>query len=317
MMTEPEHSNQGKPVLLGLVPPVLRARGFRLYTQGGGRLVDLWQYGGAAILGHTPAGILRSLKNTAERGLFVPFPHPLENRLRKALSRLFPDRVFRLYPDTLSLRRALIQAGLSGPGEWPFYDPALSSNQGRPPDSGPEMSSDNPARFPDRPLSLWRPFLEGPEGPPSPASPFVPVLPWPAAPRVLVLEPEQAHPFPPPDLIPPVFLAAALRGVYDLIAAGPERGVVKFRHIKKALSQSKWRRRGIYLSLTETLAEEDYAGLFRRFLEQGFLLPPAQDQPLILPACLSPGEEAKLAQLLVPAQQTAGVQDNILKKSLN
>jgi hypothetical protein len=128
----------------------------------------------------------------------------------------------------------------------------------------------------------------------------MPVLPWPAAPRVLVLEPEQeaVYPFPPPDPFPPAFLAAALRGIYDLIAAGPERGRMKFRHIKKALSQSIWRRRGIYLSLAGTLTGDAYAEVFRRFLEQGFLLPPGQEQPLILPACLSPGEEAKLARLL-------------------
>jgi hypothetical protein len=132
----------------------------------------------------------------------------------------------------------------------------------------------------------------------------MPILPWPAAPRVLVLDPalEQSHPFPPSDLIPPAFLAAALRGIHDLFAAGQERGAMKFRSIKKALAQSKWRRRGIYLSLAGNPAEpftgEAYAGLFRHFLEQGFLLPPGQDQPLILPGELSPGEEAKLARLL-------------------
>jgi hypothetical protein len=295
-MAEPALSGRENSArsLLDLAAPVLRARDFRLYTRGGGRLVDLWQYGGAAILGHTPAGVLRALKNTAERGLFVPFPHPLENRFLKALSRLFPDRVFRFYADTLSLRRALACSGFPGAGEEPFFDPALSREPS--PSGGPS---------PGRTLSLWRPFLTGPkEAAPEDSSGLapllVPVLPWPAAPRVLALEPalEKSYSFPPSDPVSPVFLAAALRAVYDLIAAGPERGEMRFRIIKKALVQSKWRRRGIYLSLAEAPDGDAYAGLFRRFLEQGFLLPPARDQPLILPGCLSPGEEVKLARLL-------------------
>jgi hypothetical protein len=291
-MTEPalpERENSARS-LLGLIKPVLRARDFRLYTQGGGRLVDLWQYNGAAILGHTPPGALRALKNTAERGLFVPFPHPMENRFLKALSRLFPDRVFRFYADTPSLRRALVCSGFPLSGEEPFFDPALSPPSGRT-------------------LSLWRPFLADPKeavedslGKDSSglAPLLVPVLPWPAAPQVLALDPalEKSYSFPPSDPVSPVFLAAALRAIYDLIAAGPERGRIRFRIVKKALAQSKWRRRGIYLSLAGSADNGAYTGLFRRFLEGGFLLPPVRDQPLILPGCLSPGEEAKLARLL-------------------
>jgi glutamate-1-semialdehyde aminotransferase len=64
-----------------LIPPINRARDYRLYTQDGRRLVDLWQYGGRAVLGHNPPGVLRELKNSAERGLFVPLPHPRDKRL--------------------------------------------------------------------------------------------------------------------------------------------------------------------------------------------------------------------------------------------
>jgi hypothetical protein len=66
----------------------------------------------------------------------------------------------------------------------------------------------------------------------------------------------------------------------------------------KALVQSPWQRRGVYLTLAAPLGEEAYTALFRRFLDQGFLLPPCPGQPLILPGQLSPGEEAALAALL-------------------
>ncbi|MDR2748215.1 MAG: hypothetical protein LBB77_12320, partial [Treponema sp.] len=142
------------------LPVILRARDFRLYTQGGGRLVDLWQAGGRAILGHTPAGVFRDFKNYASRGLLAPFPHPQEQRLARALSRLLPGRVFRFYTDLFSLRSALEAAGF--PWRDPLPDPALPG--GLPPAGDPD-SGPLPA--------LWRPFLDEGESPPekSPESP--------------------------------------------------------------------------------------------------------------------------------------------------
>lgn len=277
--------------LLRLVPPILRARDFRLYTQNGRRLVDLWQYGGAAILGHTPAGLLRTLKNTAERGLFAPLPHPQEKRLIKALSSLFAGAgtggttglTFRFYRSDTALRHALAAGGCSVPEDASFSDPALS----------PLPPAPTPIR--------WRPFLDLP-----PDRPLIPVLPlpWPDAPRVLVLPStlqEADTAFPASELLSPLTLAAATRSVYDLIAATPARGRVHYPRIEEALTKSVWQRRGIYLycgadMVDETADEYVYAEIFKHFLEQGFLIPPAQDQPLMLPGVLSAGEEAKLAK---------------------
>ncbi|MDR1302806.1 MAG: hypothetical protein LBK43_10120, partial [Treponema sp.] len=139
------------------VPQVLRAREFHLYTQGGRRLVDLWQYGGAAVLGHTPSALLREVKNSAERGLLTPFPHPLENRFIKALSRLFPGNPCRVYADEAALRRALAAGGFAEAAEAPFPDPAVWSS-------------------PSEVLSLWRPFLPKLEKKEDPLL-LVPVLP--------------------------------------------------------------------------------------------------------------------------------------------
>jgi hypothetical protein len=274
-MIELDLQDQAKS-LLREVPPVLRARDFRLYIQGGGRLLDLWQYGGAAVLGHTPSGVLRELKNTAERGLFTPFPHPLENRFTKALSRLFPGKGFRVYAQETSLRHALATGGYTFQGAAPFPDPAIQRLD------------------PAVPLSLWRPFLEDEPLPPSRL--LIPVLPWALSPRVLVI-PESLE-LPPSDMLSPVILAAGTRSLYDLIAAASERGKLRFPKIQQALRQSKWQRRGIYLHYGEPLDKESYRSLFLHFLEGGFLLPPCQDTPLIIPGILSPGEELRLAELL-------------------
>jgi hypothetical protein len=269
------------------LPVVVRARDFRLYTLGGGRLVDLWQAGGRSILGHSPPRILRELKNSGARGLFAPLPHPQEGRLLKALARLLPGRGFRLYTDRLSLYRALEKAGF--PPAEPFPDPVF-----------------RPPRAPVPDLSLWRPFLKPEAG----ASPLlVPVLPWPLGPWVLALEAALEDRFAPSDPLSPVLLAAAARAVHDLIASGPRGGRPVYPRINRALYgnppensriPSPWRRRGPYLVCEPPPERLPWEDLFRNFLQGGFLIPPAPGEPLILPGILSPGEEAALAALLGP-----------------
>ena len=250
--------------LLKSVPTVLRARGFRLYTQGGRRLVDLWLNGGAAVLGHTPPNMLREIKNTASRGLYAPFPHFTEWRFLKALSQLLVGYSFRLYA--------------------------------APP---PELTG----LFDKGAAKLWRPFSEQ-ENPPL----FIPVIPgiqlWrdelPLGLCVVAAESESyLEQLPPGDILPPVLLAAAARGIYDLLASSMRAKPVLPRTFK-ALQKSPlgWQRQGIYLTLKEKPRDEEWAALFRQFLDAGFLLPPTSSQPVILPGELSPGEDAKLATAL-------------------
>jgi len=249
--------------LLRLVPKVLRARDFYLYLEGGKRLTDLWRSGGRAVLGHKRPRVLAELKNSAERGLFCAFPHPLEKRFIKALGGLFPGRSFRLYLNESSLRLALDKASLSGP------------------------------------VPIWRPFLEN-----TAAAFFTPVLPFPLGPEVLVMEKNMEDSFPQGELIPPVLLAPAARALHDLMAAIKAGKAPGYRKIEKALCQAQsdgkgiWQRRGIYIT-TETKGGA-YKDLFIKFLEGGFLIPPSPVEPVILPFSMSPGEEAKLAELLVP-----------------
>ena len=255
-----------KDGLLMLMPRVLRAREFRLYLEGGKRLVDLWLHGGRAVLGHKPPMVLRELKNAAERGLFTPFPHPCERRLLKALEGFFPNRAFRLYLDSGSLRRALEGAGFT---------------EGVP---------------------VWRPFLETneekPQGAETPV--LLPVLPWPLGPEVLVLDKSLEASFPAGGLIPPVLIAPAARALYNLAAAVKASNWGRMRYIKieKALSGSRWSRHGIYLMLNSGMDGTQYKALFLRFLDGGFLIPPSPAEPAILPASMSKGEEVKLAELL-------------------
>jgi hypothetical protein len=277
--------------LLRLLTRVLRARDFHLYLENGKRLTDLWLAGGRAILGHKPPRVLGELKNAAERGLFTPLPHPVERRFLKALGELFPGRVFRLYTDTGALRQALEEADIPLPTNGLLPDPAFpAGNTGGKPDTG-GLSSVGVAL--GKKASLWRPFAGEKEAPV-----LVPVLPWPLGPEALVLEKDMDASFPAGEIIPPVLLAAATRALYDLLAVIKDGGRASrvYPKIEKAIKNSPWSRRLIYL--TTEMDKEKYTALFRRFLEGGFLIPPSPAEPLILPASMSDGEEAKLAELL-------------------
>jgi len=261
-----------EPSLHCRIPQVLRARGYRLYLSNGSdrkgsrRLVDLWLNGGSAVLGHTPPNLLRELKNTASRGLYAPFPHFSEGRFIKALSKLLPGRSFRLYA--------------APPLE-------LASCAG---------------------LKLWRPYadLENPfAADDEDDSLLVPVIPgiqiWrgglPFGLCVIAAKHGLNPGLPPGDMLSPVLLTAAARGIYDIIAA-PERGKPNLPLVFKALKTSIWQRNGIYLTLREAVNRNDWETLFNKFLEAGFLLPPTPFQPLILPGELSEGEQSKMAAVI-------------------
>ena len=254
--------------LLRLLPRVLRARDFHLYSENGKRLTDLWLQGGRAILGHKGPRFVAELKNAAERGLFSPFPHTTERRIIKALAEIFPGRAFRLFLNESSLRRSLAEAGIAAPEES---------------------------------VPVWRPFLTET----APGAIFTPILPWPLGSEALVLEKDMEASFPFGDIIPPVILAPAARALYDLVKAmkAPGHGRQQYRKIEKALGAQKtqaglWRRQGIYLIVEQGIDKENYKEMFLSFLEGGFLLPPTPEQPAILPAFMSDGEESKLARLI-------------------
>lgn len=268
--------------LLELMPRVLRARDFRLYTHDGRRLVDLWQNGGAAVLGHTPPLLLREIKNTASRGLYAPFPHFTEQRLLKALSRVLPGRSFRIYAAPPSGINAGAAASHNARLWRPYLDFCL-------PDSAQKPDAARQTNAP----ALVIPALPG-------AQSWRNGLPLGLCVYAVTtgFEEKIFNELPPGDPLPPVFLAAVTRGIWDLIAAMPVRANLQWQRINKILKTSAWQRRGIYLFPRSKPNREAWAVLFMRFLDAGFLLPPVPEHPVILPGILSPGEEAKLAEIL-------------------
>jgi len=284
-----------------LVPPIRRARGYRLYTADGRRLVDLWQDGGRALLGHTVPRLLNLLKDTASRGLFAPLPYPgaLE-KLERTVKRLFPWGELRLYNP------------MGGPTDrWKRLGPW--DKIGPPPLPWPETVIDlacselPPPSTAAYPLGiLWRPYAQGETDAPIPLlspelaalaqrgplviQPVAPV-PWPLVPSLFVISREIADRFPPSDGGSPLLLRSLTRVFNDLLAA-PQRPPL---HLTKT---PVWKSRGIYLTLNTPMDDLLYQRLWKDFLDVGFLLPPDQDLPLIVPGELSPGELRALNRAL-------------------
>jgi len=251
------------------IPNVLRARGYRLYLDNNRRITDLWLNGGAAVLGHTQANLLREIKNTASRGLYAPYPHFSQWRFLKALLKLFPERSFRLYAAPPPELTGMIKCG-----DAKLWRPYIDS-------VSPFAVNNSQIFIPVIPgIQTWR------DG-----------LPFGLCAAAANNENQFLH-FPESDNLPPILLAAAARGVYDLLASA-HRAKPDFPRVMIALKNSIWKKQGIYLTLKEdTISSNNWTALCKNFFDAGFLIPPTPVYPLILPAEMSDGEEAKLAAAL-------------------
>jgi hypothetical protein len=258
-----------------LIPPLRRARGYRLYDHQGRRYLDLWQGGGRVLLGHRSLRLTHLLKDLMSRGLLADLPSLYGGRLERALAALLPGfsqvRIASCLPAALSLVSRFLGREVR---EEEIRDPALEEGEGG---SGAEVA-------------WWRPFLE--QRAPA-ARVLLPVLPFAAsgAPVAVCFGSPLSEDFPPSEPVSPVLLAGAARSLYDLKRyRRPE-----WYRDDLLREAAGWSQRGIYLYAR--CAGEGYGKLFAAFLERGVLLNPRWPGPSILPAEASAGEVAKMIQL--------------------
>lgn len=258
-----------------LIPPIKRARDFRLYDFRGRRFVDLYRAGGAALLGHKPHRLTTTLKQVLDKGLLANMPSVYHQRLIKKLGRLFPD--YKTILVTAS-RETIFAWATDYAGHsltiQEVVDPVLSP----------------PGIRTDAVLSFWRPFSDVPPM----TEALMPVLPFALgeSPAVLCLK----KAFTPQITAPPLS---------PLLLAGALHAIELLDHTKLPdwFSQSlfsaspSFTQQGLYL-IPKCLPTA-YAKLFHSFLEEGFLLSPFFYQPSILPLELSEGELTRLTTLLL------------------
>ena len=264
------------PDLRSLIPPIRRARAYRLYDHRGRRFLDLWQNGGHTLLGHRGLHLMGLLKNMMSRGLLADIPALQARHLEKALTLRLPGypwvRITRSAEQALHLASLFLGREVN-PEE--VLDPALD-----PPERAAEVAR-------------WRPLLDFPTTGPGRPRVLLPVLPFAAAgaPAAACFDAEPAEGFPNSEPLSPVLLAGAARSLHDLARyCLPEW----YREDLLAAAPG-WAQRGIYLRAE--CGQERYAEVFRAFLAAGVLLHPCYPGPSILPAEASPGEVAKMIQL--------------------
>ncbi len=264
------------------LPPVRRARGYRLYTEDGRRLLDLYLDGGAALLGHRPELVGRALKNVAGRGLLGNLPSSYPDRLRRRLRQALPGHAWfgiaATADDALGLLRGRLGGALSPPLQ--VADPLSDPNW-------------RAAR-----IAWWRPLCDeqpaGGEwfahGPPA----LLHRLPFAvgAGPvTVSTREGGAGASAAAPD-VSPLLLAGAAAALRRLLRTAAERSAVASVWPPAAPG---WRRSGVYVMAD--YPPHRHQAVRAAFLDAGVLLNPRYPGPSILPGTVSPGEAALLRRL--------------------
>ena len=262
--------------LLGLLPPIRRIRGNRLYAADGRRFLDLWLDGGRGILGERDRHARMYAANAADKGLSRPYPGQHDARFRKAVLAAWPGWPgLRLYANE---ERALAAAARV------LGSPAVLSE---PVSRGGERGS----------VALLRPFAPDPAGPVL----ALPRLPCPAAfaPACLLSRDPSLLAGEGGDTVPQMALVAAARALDSL--AGSERegyGPALWERWDRRMA-AFFERRGPWL--LASAARERYADFFRAALEGGVLVSPVFDEPCLVPPDFDDGELVKLAAALARA----------------
>ena len=249
--------SEGHTDMFSLMPPIRRARGYRLYTEDGRRLVDLYQNNGHAILGHRAGRLTTAIKNTISRGVIADLPSVWTRRLEKAVKGLVPEAHHVVVASSLEEALSAVNRAL---GTTIVVDDIA-----------------DPLWEPDAPISFLRPMCDsGSEG----KRIVVPILPFAMGDAPVVICVMEDIPGTPPSCPPvsPVLLSGCVRAIHDLRnhqRPGWEKDDF-------AADLPGWRRQGPYL--VPVFGKENHEEVFCFFLEKGFLLPPHYPGPAILAA---------------------------------
>lgn len=289
---------------LRLVPPIRRARGYRLYTADGRRFLDFWQADGRAILGHRGAGIVTELKRTLDRGVLASFPSSDERRLTRALGRLFegvqtvgscdPDFAVGVFA---TRERALAAIARTATGRVRCAREAETA-----PFLPLEPEPLRDAVNGESPVVLWRPFVSDrravPGGWPlnqADEHPFViPVLPSGGLVEAEVVIGSRESGIDEHGEVIPAPVLALLARAADALVSSRERPVLRLPGFSAV---------GPY-QIAEPRA--DYDRLYRGFLAAGIVLNPDARGPSIVPEELSDGERASLTRVAARLEGAIG-----------
>jgi hypothetical protein len=274
--------------LLRLLPPIRRARLWRLYAQDGRRFLDLWMDAGRSLLGAKGLRLGTSIKSSIDMGLLRPLPSVWEGRAKKALMEAFPG-----FSGAVAFRNE--ERALRGLGEFLGLrtdDLALLDVASR--DAGERLGSGRVDALVVRPFGER--LLQWQAAVPRFALPLLP-CPSALAPGIVLVRDARDLDALRGELAPPASLACAAGALRELAAFSRIYGEELWRRSDRRLSPF-FERRGPYLY--PRCAESEYEGFFRSALAAGILVSPRFELPSILPADFDDGELAALARNEAP-----------------
>ena len=269
---------------LRLLPPIRRARLWRLYAEDGKRFLDFWMDGARSILGAKGTGLGTIAKAAIDTGLTRPFPSIREGRLERTLLQKYPAyAAVRLFRDEGCAAAAA--AAFLPPGECLATLMPFAEHYAAAVGAAAAATAD-----------LATPRVAMPRV-------AMPRLPCPVtfAPAALLFRDAQAALAVPGDLVPPLALACAHRALTEFDRFAVDYAETLWKKADRHL-RPHFERHGPYLRLRPDLAgsgdEAGYGLLFAAALGAGVLLSPDPAQPSILPGDFDDGELAKLAKAL-------------------
>ena len=292
--------------LLDILPVISRARGYRLYSSSGKRIVDFYQDGGNAVLGHRAPGISLAVKQSLDKGVLFSCRTCYDSRLKKAVEMLAGKGVvFSVFPGDDALFSALKRAV---PPFFPSVDQtniSIDNNAGRNNYSkdeyinlnifpGSEIIGRTPVSTSD--TAFWRPFsgdrLEELLGK---YLYVVHVIPFPGtlSPRMVLSCSSSLHAG---GNVSPAALAPFIKAVYNLVNIS-NTGSYKIWDSEQNNIGKLWNRKGIYM--IPSYEEQFHEKVFINMLDKGYLISPDYKIPSILPGEISKGEKDNFIKTVI------------------
>ena len=252
--------------LLDKLPEISRARSYRLYCSNGKRIVDLYQDGGRAIMGHRVPGLLLSMKQALEKGMFFPCHTRYDKRLENAVHTLAGGDV----------SFSICSFGGDVPGKLGIggIDNTLTDS------ISVKTAGDAVYWYPFSGDSIAE-LLENYRF-------VIPVLPFPGtfSPYIIL---SRTGTLPDKDPVSPAVISSVITVIYRLVDFMKTDPCREWKGCFKII-EKYWRIKGPYL--IPLYSREMHNAFFIFLLGKGYLISPVYENISILPAEVSAGEKA-------------------------
>lgn len=238
---------------------IKRARGHRLYTVDGKKIIDLSMDRGRAVIGHRPNGLSLTLKNSIDRGIYAAYDNIYVDRLVKYINKTFVGYDYVTILDNEYKVADFFKCDIADP----LTDDANNAV-----------------------VSYWRPFLDNQK-----CDNLVLLYPLPGLNSISVLISKEKHSLK-SDKVSPVLLSGILRSFYDYDAEVKDFTIDNF-HMYKNIKNTTLKPPYLVLDIED----EDYKKLYEEGLKAGILLNDTK-QFLVLTSDFSKGEVSQILNLL-------------------